>query len=117
MEQSTLGETSKGKVIPQFAGRDFASPEFTFMLLETFLRQVQAVCLSAVVVAADARVAAPAQHGDGGAPLPFFRYSMQGLRSLITSLHVRAAAPPPISKTMPTNTHINRTTDEHAICG
>lgn len=69
-----MGETSKGRVIPQFDGSDFARAELTLMFLEAFLRHVQAVCLSAVVVAAEERLDAPAQQADGGAPLPFLRY-------------------------------------------
>lgn len=68
-----MGETSNGNEIPQLAGRAFASSGFKLMLFAAFLRQLQAVCLSAVVVAADARLEAPAQHGGGGAPLPLFR--------------------------------------------
>lgn len=59
--------------MPQFPGRDFASSGLTFMLLEAFLRQVHAACLSAVDVVLDARFDAPAQQSAGGDPLPLFR--------------------------------------------
>ncbi|KAJ6964194.1 hypothetical protein NC652_002463 [Populus alba x Populus x berolinensis] len=72
LEQSTLGETVKGKVIPQLAGRDCANWGFGFICLEADLMQLQAACLSAVFT--------------------------QGLRSLITSLQEIAASEGGVSK-------------------
>ena len=52
LEQSTLGETVKAKVIPQLAGSACANWGFGFICLEADLMQLQAACLSAVVDAA-----------------------------------------------------------------
>lgn len=92
MEQSTSGETAIGNEIPQFPGRDLASSGCRLMFLEAFLRQVQTVCLSAEVVAVEARFDAPAQQVTGGSPLPLFKYLIQGCKSFITSLHEIAAS-------------------------
>lgn len=73
LEQSTLGETSKGNEILQLDGRDLASSGLRLIFFAAFLRHPQAVCLSAVVVADEARLDAPSQQGLGGAPLPLFR--------------------------------------------
>lgn len=73
MEQSTVGETVNGKVIPQFPGRAWAAWAFRLMFLATVLMQSQAALLSAVVVAADARDEAPEQQPAGGFPVPFTR--------------------------------------------
>ena len=73
MEQSTLAETAKGKVMPQFCGSACASSGLGLMLLEADLMQLQAAFLSADVDVADTRADAPAQHAAGGFPLPFTR--------------------------------------------
>lgn len=73
LEQSTLGETVKGKLIPQLAGRAWANWAFGFIFLAADLMHWQAVFLSAVVDAADWRAEAPAQQAAGGFPEPFTR--------------------------------------------
>lgn len=59
--------------MPHFPGRDFASSGLKLMLFAAVLRQAHAACLSAVDVALDTRLDAPAQQSEGGDPLPLFR--------------------------------------------
>jgi hypothetical protein len=73
LEQSTLGETVKGKVIPQLAGRACANWGLGFICLEADLMQLQAACLSAVVDAEAWIAEIPEQHAAGGFPVPFMR--------------------------------------------
>lgn len=73
MEQSTLGETGTGKVIPQLVGSAWANWELGFIFWAAVLMHPQAVFLSAVLVAADARAEAPLQHAAGGFPDPLLR--------------------------------------------
>ena len=68
-----MGEIGMDKVIPQLAGRALANADLILAFLAAFLMQLQAACLSAVVVAEEARFDAPAQHAAGGIPLPLFR--------------------------------------------
>lgn len=73
LEQSTVGETVKGNETPQLLGSACASAVLTLRFFDAFLMQLQAVCLSAVVVAEVERVETPAQHGEGGFPLPLVK--------------------------------------------
>jgi len=72
-EQSTVGEMVKDKLIPQFPGRACANWSLKLVLFDTVLRQLQADCLSAVLVIATERKEAPLQQAVGGNPLPLFK--------------------------------------------
>lgn len=73
LEQSTLGETGTGKLIPQLPARAWASWEFGLIFWAAVLMHPQAVFLSAVLDAADASAEAPVQQAAGGFPAPLLR--------------------------------------------
>lgn len=74
LEQSTLAETVKGKLMPQIPGRAAAAAAFVLACWAVALMQLHAVFLSAEVEAADASLEAPAQQEVDGDPLPLTRY-------------------------------------------
>lgn len=65
-----MGETVKGKVMPQLPGSACAAVMLGLTFVITDIMQLHAVLRSAVVAAADAKVETPLQQVLDGFPLP-----------------------------------------------